>query len=179
MIEDPLALTVGPLTVRFTRSGDRYSHAISWQEQAAWLTTVEGDGLAHWPPSPAFQQASPGPNGSILLVGMAGRSHWSAVVEPAGERGVRFDLACRVQERPDWLGGTYLLAPAWTIAAAQTDAIDFAGPQGECVRLAAEGDLGLETSFDNTLVTLDLSQAVGYEIDATTLRWRYRFEPLD
>jgi hypothetical protein len=51
------------------------------------------------------------PAGNVaLLVGMSGRSHWSASVEIAdhGAEAV-FDMACRAPEAPEWLGSHYAI----------------------------------------------------------------------
>ncbi len=39
---------------------------------------------------------------------MAGKSHWSqTVTADAATASLSFDVACRVQRQPDWLGSTY------------------------------------------------------------------------
>jgi len=44
----------------------------------------------------------------VLGVGGAGRNHWSISVQPAGDSGaIRFDLACRCNEQPSFLGSKY------------------------------------------------------------------------
>ncbi len=79
---------------------------------ATCLTSEEGDDRDQWPLSPPLQQSSMetaahGRN-IALLVGMAGKSHWSVSVEcdPATSSLV-FDVACRVGRQPRWLGTTY------------------------------------------------------------------------
>jgi hypothetical protein len=43
-----------------------------------------------------------------LLVGMAGKSHWSLSVDIDADRGsIRFDAACRIAVPPESLGSTY------------------------------------------------------------------------
>ena len=108
----------GPLRVRlcFVWSGDRYAHRLAvtdgGQEQVCF-ESLEGAAGEAWPPSPALQQLSfqPGASGSqcALLVGMAGKSHWSLSVE-ANESSLVFDVACRVQQSPEWLGSSYRVA---------------------------------------------------------------------
>jgi len=53
-----------------------------------------------------------GSTGNVaLLVGMAGRSHWSLSVEPiAGRAAFLFDAACRLHARPTWLGHVWRAA---------------------------------------------------------------------
>jgi hypothetical protein len=113
--------------VTFFRAGDRYAHRIEVFDagQGSWqpvLESVEGAADEAWPASPPLQhlhmeKRAEGP--VALLVGMAGRTHWSAAVEvggePDGQRVIRFDVAARVHGagnapsgdvRP-WLGSTY------------------------------------------------------------------------
>jgi hypothetical protein len=105
----------GPLRVRlcFVWSGDRYAQRLvvtdDGQEQFCF-ESLEGAPGEAWPPSPALQQLSfqPGVSGGqcALLVGMAGKSHWSLSVE-TNESSLVFDVACRVQESPERLRSTY------------------------------------------------------------------------
>jgi hypothetical protein len=105
-------LEAGKLRVVFFRQGDRYTHRIELFDAASsdWRPvweSLEGSADEVWPPSPPLQQLhverrAEGP--VALLVGMAGRTHWSAAVEvlsdPAGGPGappaIRFDIAARV-----------------------------------------------------------------------------------
>jgi hypothetical protein len=119
--------------VVFYRDGDRYAHGVevfdagqgSWQR--VW-ESLEGAADDVWPPSPPLQQLhierrAEGP--VALLVGMAGRTHWSAAVEvigrkvagseSGGTRSIRFDVAARIPatvrggegHSPSRLGSTY------------------------------------------------------------------------
>ena len=119
------------LQVRFARSGDRFAHRlelVSAHSVVPLLTTVEGDNETTWPASPALQQLHierrPIDGGATsevaLLVGLAGRSHWSLSVEPRVEKAaephgvgglvaLEFDAACRVHQLPERLGTTYRL----------------------------------------------------------------------
>jgi len=98
----------------FEQHEDRISHRIEVQSAGRWRTlieSVEGTADAWWPPSPPLQSlhVESRSTGSVaLLVGMAGRSHWSASVEiAAGGEEALFDLACRAPVAPDWLGCRY------------------------------------------------------------------------
>jgi hypothetical protein len=108
----------GPLRVRlcFVWSGDRYAHRLEVTDdgqEPSCFESLEGAPGEAWPPSPALQQLSfqPGASGGqcALLVGMAGKSHWSLSVE-ANESSLVFDVACRVQQSPEWLGSSYRVA---------------------------------------------------------------------
>jgi hypothetical protein len=97
---------------------DRVTHRIEVLDSdarvMAELRSIEGTGIDEWPPSPALQSCSlqeihPGQT-TAFLVGMAGKSHWSASLEPvAGQGEFIFDIACRVQGSPAWIGSTYEL----------------------------------------------------------------------
>ncbi len=98
----------------FERHEDRIAHRIEVQTAGGWRTlieSVEGTASAWWPSSPPLQSlhVETRSTGSVaLLVGMAGRSHWSASVEIAdGGAEAVFDVACRTPVTPDWLGSRY------------------------------------------------------------------------
>lgn len=106
------------LELRFERQGDRHSHVIFLVEAGRArraVQSIEGDNQAAWPPSPPLQQLSmeSRASGEVgLLVGMAGRSHWSLSVESLAGGEFRFDAAVRLAEDVDsdesrWLGSTY------------------------------------------------------------------------
>lgn len=110
----PLTLTIGPATILFAWSADRWSHSVTIGDHT-W-ESVEGpraeDGDDRWPASPVLVELSRiqtalGP--AIVGVGLAGRSHFSASItaDPAVATHVRFEIACRYNERPGWLGSTY------------------------------------------------------------------------
>lgn len=103
------------LRVTFVWDEDRYGHEVACldgRSPAVCLAAEMGREQDPWPASPALQQLSfhelkPGRRGA-LLVGMAGRSHWSQCVEvDADTTSLTFDVACRVQGQPQWLGSSY------------------------------------------------------------------------
>jgi len=92
------------LHVEFERQLDRYGHTISMVDPSGGITPLlrSGEGVTEddWPPSPPLQTLSmeklSDARTVALLVGMAGRSHWSESVEPViGEAKIVFDVACR------------------------------------------------------------------------------------
>jgi hypothetical protein len=105
--------------VEFFRLRDRVAHRVIVQRDAVVSTvaettvweSIEGDDLQHWPASPAYQEVSIetiGDRDVALLVGMAGKSHWSLSVDIDADRGsIRFDAACRIAVPPESLGSTY------------------------------------------------------------------------
>lgn len=115
--EKPAAVLEAPgLRAVFVRRGDRYAHRIEVRDEAtqAWtiaLKSHEGTDEDPWPPSPPFQQlhVEKRKEGDVvLLVGMAGRSHWSAAVDVSPDgKSLRFDIAVRVQATGGRLGSNY------------------------------------------------------------------------
>lgn len=123
-----IRLIAGPVAGRHLRldlywTGDRYGQQLRWQEGDRTLASaesVEGDGDQRWPPSPPWQQVvshhAATPNSQAwLAVGMAGTSHWSASLELGEhEPWIRWDIGCRVRERPSWLGHRLLVRTSET-----------------------------------------------------------------
>lgn len=114
----PCSAKAGPIEIAFVRRADRYAHQVQ-VDGSAWLESIEGTEADRWPASPPLQELAshPQPAGgdALLLVGMAGRSHWSLSVTVVAEPDrLRFDVACRASEPPVWLGSTYRLRPGIT-----------------------------------------------------------------
>lgn len=108
----PLTLTVAEMTVRFVWRNDRWGHEVVCADGGCWRSIEDGADDPRWPASPTLVELSrldtaPGP--TILGVGLAGRSHFSASVgpDPAWPDRLRFDIACRVNEPPLRLGSIY------------------------------------------------------------------------
>jgi hypothetical protein len=116
------------LRIDFFKLADRYGHRLSvvlraedGQETLVPLAeSVEGAPDDPWPPSPPLQSLTieerDDTSKVALLVGMAGRSHWSASI--AVERATPslfcypvFELACRFTSQPTLLATTYRAAP--------------------------------------------------------------------
>lgn len=125
------------LCVEFFRLGPRWAHrvlAVERQFRRTLLESIEGDGSQSYPPSPALQQlvcqrrepAAP----VALLVGMAGKNHWSVSVEAwAEQRVLRFDIASRYHDSAAaTLGSTYLAHDTWRRESnGQLETMSFAG----------------------------------------------------
>lgn len=116
MSESETILEADGLRVVFFRRGDRYAQRVESFDDATqqWqpaLESLEGEPGDEWPPSPPFQQLhverrTSGP--VVLLIGMAGKTHWSAAVEVAADRkSIIFDVAARHQSWPEYLGSNY------------------------------------------------------------------------
>lgn len=108
------------LRVAFAWNNDRFAHAISLhsdRQDTPLLLSEEGKELEVWPPSPPLQQLSqqalPDGRVALLLLGMAGKSHWSlSVAVDPNDRELVFDAACRVNLPARWLGSSYRLCCA-------------------------------------------------------------------
>jgi hypothetical protein len=79
----------------------------------ASIHSKEGTSAEEWPASPALQsvnlQEIRSGQPAAFLVGMSGKSHWSASVETIPNEGALvFDVACRVHEQSQWLGTKYI-----------------------------------------------------------------------
>jgi len=101
----------------FTWAGDRWRHSIRIDGLPV-ATSLEhtADGRdPEWPASPPLVELSTvsvAAGSAILGVGRAGRSHYSAsiVCHPSEPDTLLLELACRVPERPVWMGSTYEIA---------------------------------------------------------------------
>ena len=181
----------GPaLRVEFIRRSDRYAHTISIVDQLRGvqpvLESAEGTATDDWPASPPLQNLSieelaPGRR-AALLVGMAGRNHWSASVEPVpGRAALVFDVACRTANDAGRLGSTYELAadqPPDDVSICNRNA------QSEFVEIAGEHySLRIQafTQFDCGATSLAKNRiSIGPLADSrpngTTYRWKYCVE---
>lgn len=160
------------LELRFRQHGDRQGHSLAWVREGqstTMLESLEGDDQSAWPPSPPLQQLSieQRETGDVaLLVGMAGKSHWSLSVEALPDGALRFEAACRLSPaeaqlpaHARWLGSTYRIAgiePVDLCDSAAGDDEDGGAPR-------ARADLPLQCTVP------DHSQAIE-EHDQWTLR---------
>lgn len=114
-MSEPVHIGVGGLAVGFLRAADRYQHEVSigaGDDRRVILSSLEGAAEDTWPCSPPFQELRLERRAkeaeTLLLVGRAGRSHWSASVELDGARqALVFDVACRCSGPSAWLGTSY------------------------------------------------------------------------
>ena len=119
----PAPISAGREKLVFDWLGDRFGHRM-WLEEPGrrpgpLLDSVEGAPDELWPASPPLQEfhvETRGPGQLVaLLVGRAGRSHWSLSVLCDAEReALWFEAACRIGQAPSrsgqlagWLGSRY------------------------------------------------------------------------
>ena len=117
----------GLYRVDFVPSGDRIAHVIYVREprtanlaERPWielLRSVESAADVAWPDSPPLQELHVEDRGGqpvALLVGRAGKSHWSASfgceAAEGGQQELVIDIACRVTTPPVLIGSGYAFA---------------------------------------------------------------------
>ena len=119
-------LAAGTVAVAFERAGDRWRHVVTRAGEPL-LESVEGPGDTagdpRWPASPVLTEVSvvdAAGRPAILGLGLAGRSHFSVSVAAHPDRPdtLLFEVACRIQEPPGWLGSTYRSADGTVVRAA-------------------------------------------------------------
>ena len=140
-----LTTTDGRLRIDFQWEVDRFVQVLFFEGKDVG-TSIEGDADDAWPPSPPLQQLSLQEiNGTpvILGVGAAGRGHWSVSVEleqDADAQSIRFDLACRSNHQPEFLGSSYRLDDSVEVHSSDTNARLEVGESGRQTVQAVLGE---------------------------------------
>lgn len=175
------------LRIEFVRLTDRYSHVLSVVEPGGAmhpiLESVEGTAEDDWPSSPPMQNLSleelaPGRR-VALLVGMAGRNHWSASIEPVpGQAALDFDIACRWASAVGSLGSAYALA-AVPGHAAQSIGNPSASAElqvavADNLRLEVKPCAGFECRATLAAARVLIVPPVTSRPKSGTARWKYR-----
>jgi hypothetical protein len=172
MLETP-AVADEVLRCTFQRSGDRFIHQIESLldgEATLMFSSVEGEPNEPWPPGPPWQELhvheQPDGSSALMLVGQAGKSHWSMSVTVDNDaNAIVFDVACRVRETPAFLGCTYL---------------DHWGGTGlQPVQLTALSADVLESRPTSSIDTSENRVAITPGYDASppmTVRWDYAIQ---
>ncbi|HEX5103686.1 MAG TPA: hypothetical protein VFV87_07755 [Pirellulaceae bacterium] len=172
------------LHLEFVWHGDRFGHVISLIETSGrrvpLLESVEGtaDESSSSPPSPPLQSLSldPLPEGRrvALLVGMAGRDHWSASIEPLPDAaGFAFDIACRCSRGDIELASAYRLALDHRdlFAAADRSWIEARLPDGRSLVVTANGSAAPSDLELKNPTTFTIAPRAGQ--GNATIRWKY------
>jgi hypothetical protein len=109
-------LTHGRAELTFSRHGDRWQHRVAIDGRMV-AESVEDGPAARWPASPPLVDLSTATiagRQTLVAVGLAGRSHFSASITPHPTRPdtFLFEIAARIHDRDAGLGSTYATAPA-------------------------------------------------------------------
>jgi hypothetical protein len=169
------------LRVVWYRDEDRFGHEIAFvagPTATACLSAELGRGRDPWPASPPLQQCSVEPSSRggqmALLIGMAGKSHWSQSVETAAAApSLTFDVACRVHRQPLWLGSSYRANhPVEVLSASSVRLAVAAGVELTLTGESLDGasSVRMEVGDNHVAIVADLGRLPL----PSTVRWRYR-----
>jgi len=174
------------LRVRFWFCEDRYAHEIWLAAGGNWiavLASLEGTPQEDWPASPPLQSLHferAGTAGqTALLVGMAGKNHWSASVEldPAGDR-AHFDVACRIRDPiAHLLASTYRAASGVTLSGPRDGPIEFKTLHA-LLEISADDPAGARVELVKGGGRIVVDGALGGD-SPRTVRWRYTLRAID
>ena len=162
------------LRVVFDWHVDRFTHTVGVVDGDHFeplLVSVEGMADDHWPRNPAFQNLSM-MESTALLVGMAGTSHYSASVE-AVSSAIRFDMACRVKQQPEYLGSEYQTLPP--VKTVDTGSISFISC-GRSGRLQLRSNRPASVTTTSTATGITLHTSTFAESYPETIRWDYQLD---
>ena len=169
------------LRVSFHRHIDRYAHTIGLVEDhqvIPLLASEEGSRSEDWPASPPLidlhVEERPHADRVVLLVGLAGSSHWSLSASANTQRrAVIFDVACRAKHRPPWLGSSYrTMVPPSLSKAGRSAWMEISGLRGElCIEPADSGPEAELITTDARLSICPPPQSA--PPPPTTIRWKY------
>jgi hypothetical protein len=183
--------------VDFLPSGDRIAHVVfiaSHQRDGEphWIElmrSIESSPEVVWPVSPPLQELhveSRDERDVALLVGRAGKSHWSASIgferlpgegDEVSEQLV-FDIACRVSAHPEALGSEYQLVGdiSWEERECSDelgtfDKFEFVAADGRFWRLSV--DSPGKVQFDSSTRRVSIAPQFGEFSRPATIRWRF------
>jgi hypothetical protein len=175
------------LRADFRFQGDRFAHVVSLigrgESPIPLLESVEGTAADAWPASPPLQslhvETLQDGRRAVLLVGMAGRGHWSASIEALRDSAVLlFDIACRTSESGVMLASTYRdSTPRGGQPFASADRSGIYDPDGELATVVKPSD---DPTARSALMNVDAASfaIVPAQRGGGTIRWKYRVELL-
>jgi hypothetical protein len=177
-------LEAGDLRLRFFWRDDRYAHEIVLAARGTWhplLRSIEGTARENWPPSPPLQSIDferDAQNRQVaLLLGMAGKSHWSASVELDPQAALaRFSLACRTGGSDVWgpLSSRYEVLGSVQTADECRAIIRPAPPTSSGLRVDAQDHCGASARLVRSAASLTIEpHGVLPSDEPQTIQWHY------
>lgn len=179
----------------FYWQGDRYAHRIEAVDgfvSHIILESCESEPSANWPVSPPFQQVnlswihSDKEQGHVaMLVGASGKSHWSMCVaardrrtdsyqsEYPGETELFFDVACRTDTPPEFLGSTYRAVPGSVAVSDQLNCAFVPADAPGCVLIPKNADLEVEGKRTPSPILRCRATNIRFDELPATIRWHY------
>ncbi|MCE9554753.1 MAG: hypothetical protein K8T91_15465, partial [Planctomycetes bacterium] len=173
MPQPPVILEAAGLRLSFHAFGDRLAHTVGLvvgNRVVPLLASVEGTPADDWPPSPPLTTIELSSQAGVqhaLLLGMAGRSHWSvAVVLNEAARRLEFEIATRMKEPATLLGSAYRTMVA---ARSHREGVELA-VDGETIRVEAPSQQpAVRVTPDGLNVPVELPAGPFPQ----TVRWSY------
>jgi hypothetical protein len=176
-VSESVTLAGHGLSVVLSRIGDRYRHEvlITTDQARVMLASLEGTSDQAWPPSPPFQELhthqSNGSIDAVLLIGRAGRGHWSASIEvDHSQEAVLFDIACRSSGPIDWLGNRYRCPVGQAGATVAQPRVLLVGSDLQLHVLEGEACV----SEEDRMQVLSIAPVWTASSRSQTIRWKYR-----
>jgi hypothetical protein len=115
MLRLPAKASNDGLAVEFLPGQVQSGHEIFLGRQRVLSSVESGDACPASPPLQHVVVQAMKDGSSILGVGAAGRSHWSASFSmPDGTDSLVIEIACRIQSPLAWLGSTYAVSEPMT-----------------------------------------------------------------
>jgi hypothetical protein len=183
------------LRICFFWQGDRYAHRIEAVDgliSRTILESYESDPSADWPVSPAFQQVklswihSDKEQGHVaMLAGVSSGSQWSMCVaardrhtysetsDYSGEPELFFDVACRADTAPNFLGSTYRAVPGSIAVSDQLKCAFVPADAPGCVLIPKNADLEVEGRRTPSPVLRCKVTDIRFDESPATIRWHY------
>jgi hypothetical protein len=175
------------IRVRFFWHVDRYAHRIDAVDgllSRTLLESVEGEPLSGWPSSPPFQQVnvswivSDSQQGQVaMLVGATGDGHWSMGVGARGNESAEttlfFDVACRIDRAPKFLGSSYRVLGGSAAISERLNCAFVPANEPGCVLIAQDAEITLEKNRSRSPILRCKATEIRFAESPVTLRWHY------
>lgn len=172
------------LRLDFSKPKDRFESAVSLAELGTVLKSQEGSPEDEFPASPPFQECSIESRSAneqvALLVGMAGKNHWSAAISTDSRPNrLVFDVACRVTEgvsetSRQQLGSQYILLES-PKQKAGTELSQNGSYGSELTFIVGERQFSFQSELNCQFRFGDegLIEVAPVDLGAKTIRWKY------